>query len=145
MPQSHRISLRVHTPLLEWIEQQAVDGESASKVVQRLIVELAANDGVVFGDRIDLIEERVNQRFAELEAVMATFADDLKRFKRDCDQLDAMLGEEFLEEIEAEDASRILEVLKQYGNDNLIDKWISVKMIATEARKGKERRKIKQL
>lgn len=83
MPQSHRISLRVHTPLLEWIEQQAVDGESASKVVQRLIVELAANDGVVFGDRIDLIEERVNQRFAELETVMATFADDVKRLKRD--------------------------------------------------------------
>lgn len=83
MPQSHRISLRVHAPLLEWIEQQAVDGESASKVVKRLIVELATNDGVVFGDRIDRIDERVNQRFMELEAVMATFADDVKRLKRD--------------------------------------------------------------
>lgn len=83
MPQSHRISLRINTPLLKWIEQHAVDGESASKVVQRLIVELATNDGVVFGDRIDQIEERVNQRFAELEAVMATFVDDVKRLKRD--------------------------------------------------------------
>lgn len=31
----------------------------------------------------DRIDERVNQRFAELEAVIATFADDVKRLKRD--------------------------------------------------------------
>jgi hypothetical protein len=61
-----------------------------------------------------------------------------------CDPLDAMLGEEFLKEISEEDANSILDALKQYGNDNLIDKWVSVKIIATEARKGKIRRMTKQ-
>lgn len=62
-----------------------------------------------------------------------------------------MVGKEFLQEISAKDADLILEALKQYGNegfskrdsDELIDKWISVKIIATEARKGIIKRKEK--
>ena len=46
-----------------------------------------------------------------------------------------MLGHTFLKEIDVEDADCILEALKKYGNEDLIDKWVSVKMIATEARK----------
>ena len=46
-----------------------------------------------------------------------------------------MLGQKFLKEIGVEDADYILEALKKYGNEDLIDKWVSVKMIATEVRK----------
>ena len=46
-----------------------------------------------------------------------------------------MLGQKFLKEIGVEDADCILEALKKYGNEDLIDKWVSVKMIATEARR----------
>ena len=57
--------------------------------------------------------------------------------------LEEMVGKEFLQEISAKDADTILEALKQYGDDELIDKWISVKIIATEARKGIVKRKEK--
>jgi hypothetical protein len=49
-----------------------------------------------------------------------------------------LIGKKFLKEINAKDADLILEALKQYGNDTLIDKWVSVKIIATEARKMKD-------
>jgi len=55
--------------------------------------------------------------------------------------LEEMVGKKFLQQISAEDAFSILEALKQYGNDELIDKWVSVKIVATEARKGILRRK----
>lgn len=46
-----------------------------------------------------------------------------------------MLGQKFLKEIGVEDTDYILEALRKYGNQDLIDKWISVKMIPTEARR----------
>jgi len=49
-----------------------------------------------------------------------------------------LIGKKFLKEINAKEADLILEALKQYGNDELIDKWISVKIIASEARKMKD-------
>lgn len=57
--------------------------------------------------------------------------------------IEEMVGKKFLKEITENDAVSILEALKQYGDDTLIDKWISVKIIATEARKGITRRKNK--
>lgn len=64
--------------------------------------------------------------------------------KKDYDPLDAMLGKEFLEEIDAEDANHILEALKKYGNNDLIDKWVSVKIIASTVR-GTKKRKVDEL
>lgn len=55
--------------------------------------------------------------------------------------LERMVGKKFLQEIGENDAVSILEVLGQYGDDTLIDKWVSVKIIATEARKGILKRK----
>lgn len=46
-----------------------------------------------------------------------------------------MIGKKFLKEIDEKDAVSILEALGHYGDDTLIDKWVSVKIIATEARK----------
>ncbi len=47
-----------------------------------------------------------------------------------------ILGQKFLKEIGAEDVELILGILKQYGNDILINKWMSVKVVATEVRKA---------
>lgn len=91
MPQSHRISIRVHTPLLEWIEQQALEGESPSKVVQRLIKELAASDGVAIDSMIaknsasvsvETIKDMIDERIATLEATMTSFEGNLKRIEQ---------------------------------------------------------------
>ena len=35
-----------------------------------------------------------------------------------------MVGKKFLKEINTKEADSILEALKQYGNDELIDKWV---------------------
>lgn len=55
--------------------------------------------------------------------------------------LEEMVGKKFLAEISADDAISILEALGQYGDETLLDKWVSVKIIATEARKGTVKRK----
>lgn len=92
---SRTIGFRVHPSLYEWIKAQAVDGESPHQVVRRLIQGLAVGDGVTpnsstknfafidIGAINDCIDERVNQRVSELETVMATFQDDLKRLNSD--------------------------------------------------------------
>jgi len=49
--------------------------------------------------------------------------------------IEEMIGKKFLKEIDEKDAVSILEALGHYGDDTLIDKWVSVKIIATEARK----------
>lgn len=54
------------------------------------------------------------------------------------DRLNAMLGKKFLHDISAADADLILEALKRCGADDLVDKWIGVKIVATEVRKGKQ-------
>lgn len=50
------------------------------------------------------------------------------------DNLLQMVGQEFLEEISTDDATKILEILKKHGDENLIDKWVSVKGMAGTAR-----------
>ena len=60
--------------------------------------------------------------------------------KKNNDSLDAMLGAKFLKEIEVEDADRILSALKQYGDDELIDKWASVTLIAATVISRKQKK-----
>ena len=97
------IAFRVHTSLYEWIEQQAVDGESPHQVVHRLVKELASNDGTQLSQEnsslvdmqtIDNRIERLNNmivnldtatdnRFEVLDAVINTVEDSLKQLKCD--------------------------------------------------------------
>jgi hypothetical protein len=50
------------------------------------------------------------------------------------DNLLQMVGKKFLKEISTDDATRILEILKKHGDENLIDKWVSVNIVAGTAR-----------
>ena len=60
--------------------------------------------------------------------------------KENNDSLDAMLGAQFLKQIEVEDAGHILDALKKYGDDELIDKWVSVTLIAATVILRKQRK-----
>ena len=92
---SPTIGFRVHPSLYEWIKAQAIDGESSHQVVRRLIQDLAASDGILSRSYtqgsalVDMsliknrIDEQVNQRFARLEATMATFEDRLNQVVHD--------------------------------------------------------------